>query len=114
MIGQLVLRFFVGGLGVSVFAAIGQGLKPDSFAGLFGAAPSVAAISLAFAASQHSASYVVTECEAMCLGAVALTIYSLVCAGLTRLRPLPVWLSAGSSWLVWLAVAAGLGFGFAR
>ena len=39
---QLVLRFVVGGLVVSLFTVIGDVLKPKSFAGLFGAAPSVA------------------------------------------------------------------------
>ena len=38
---QLVFRFLIGGFIVSVFAALGDVLKPKSFAGLFGAAPSV-------------------------------------------------------------------------
>jgi len=44
---QLAFRFIVGGLLVSFFAVIGDGLKPKSFAGLFGAAPSVALATLA-------------------------------------------------------------------
>jgi hypothetical protein len=111
MIEQLALRFAIGGIGVSAFAAVGQGLKPDSFAGLFGAAPSVAAVSLAFAAHEHSRAYVSAECEAMCLGAVALTLYSLACACLTRFERLPVWLAAGAGWAVWALVAADLHLG---
>jgi hypothetical protein len=34
---QLIFRFIVGGILVSLFAAIGDALKPKSFAGLFGA-----------------------------------------------------------------------------
>ncbi len=39
---QYLFRFVVGGVIVSAFAAVGGILKPKSFAGLFGAAPSVA------------------------------------------------------------------------
>lgn len=38
----LVFRFFVGGVVVSIFAILKDLLKPKSFAGLFGVAPSVA------------------------------------------------------------------------
>jgi hypothetical protein len=38
----LVFLFFVRGVVVSIFAILGDLLKPKSFAGLFGAAPSVA------------------------------------------------------------------------
>jgi tetrahydromethanopterin S-methyltransferase subunit C len=44
---QLVFRFLVGGLIVSLFAALADVLKPKSFAGLFGAAPSVGLATLA-------------------------------------------------------------------
>jgi hypothetical protein len=37
----LVFRFVVGGVVMSIFAILGDLLKPKSFAGLFGAAPSV-------------------------------------------------------------------------
>lgn len=43
---ELVLRFVIGGLAVSAFAALGDVLKPKSFAGLFGAAPSIALATL--------------------------------------------------------------------
>jgi hypothetical protein len=37
---ELVERFLLGGLIVSVFAVVGDMLRPRGFAGLFGAAPS--------------------------------------------------------------------------
>jgi hypothetical protein len=43
---QLVFRFAVGGLVVSLFAVLGDVLKPKTFGGLFGAAPSVALATL--------------------------------------------------------------------
>jgi hypothetical protein len=40
---QILVRFLVGGAVVSAFAIVGDLLKPESFAGLFGAAPSTVA-----------------------------------------------------------------------
>ena len=39
---EYCLRFLAGGIAVSAFAALGDTLRPKSFAGLFGAATSVA------------------------------------------------------------------------
>lgn len=38
----ILIRFLIGAVAVSIFAVLGDLLKPKSFAGLFGAAPSVA------------------------------------------------------------------------
>ena len=43
---EYILRFIVGGAIVSAFATLGDMLKPKSFAGLLGAAPSVALATL--------------------------------------------------------------------
>lgn len=43
-----VIRFFAGGFLVSLFAIVGDLLRSKSFAGLFGAAPSVTTLALAF------------------------------------------------------------------
>ena len=37
-----IVRFLIGGIVVSLFATLGDVLRPKSFAGLFGAAPSIA------------------------------------------------------------------------
>jgi hypothetical protein len=103
-----VLRFVAGGVIVSAFAILGDVLRPKSFAGLFGAAPSVALATLALAFSKESPGYVATEGRSMVLGAVALAAYSfVVCQALMRLRlsALPATLAA---MLVWLAVAVSL------
>ena len=42
-------RFLIGGLAVSVFALLGDMLRPKTFAGLFGAAPFVALATLGIA-----------------------------------------------------------------
>lgn len=52
---EYIIRFLVGGAVVSVFAMLGDVLRPKSFAGLFGAAPSVALATLGIAIYQHGA-----------------------------------------------------------
>lgn len=39
---EYIVRFLVGGLVVSSFAVLGEIFRPKSFAGIFGAAPSIA------------------------------------------------------------------------
>jgi hypothetical protein len=46
---EYMVRFIVGGLLVSLFAIIGDVVRPKSFAGLFGAAPSVTLATLGIA-----------------------------------------------------------------
>lgn len=49
---ELVWRFLLGGVLVSLFALTGDVVRPKRFAGLFGGAPSVALASLALAAAK--------------------------------------------------------------
>jgi hypothetical protein len=72
---QFLIRFAIGGLVVSVFAICGDVLRPKSFAGLFGAAPSVALASLGLTFKQNGAQYVAIEARSMMLGAVAFLVY---------------------------------------
>jgi uncharacterized membrane protein (GlpM family) len=100
-----VLKFLLGGAIVSLFAAIASGLKPKTFAGLFGAAPTVALASLGLAFSSDGARFVATLARSMVLGALALLAYSACTKALCRSR-LPVLLSAALSWAVWGLAAA--------
>ena len=99
------MRFLLGGLIVSVFAAIGEAFKPKTFSGLFGAAPSVALASLALAFHQHGATHVATLARWMIVGALALFVYCAVCVVIVRRARLPVWLEAAAAWFAWAAVA---------
>ena len=76
--GELVIRFVAGGVVVSAFALLGDILRPKSFAGLFGAAPSIAMVSMALAIGMHGPDYVATEARSMIAGAVALGVFSVV------------------------------------
>ena len=105
---EYLARFLIGGLAVSIFAVLGDALRPKSFAGLFGAAPSVALATLGIALLQHDSRYAAIQGQGMIWGAVALLVYSIaVCQILMRFRwnALPATLVA---LIVWLAVAVGL------
>jgi hypothetical protein len=105
---EYVVRFLVGGAVVSAFAMLGDILRPKSFAGLFGAAPSVALATLGIAIYQHGAGYAALQGQTMAPGAIALVVSSvLVCHLLVRarLRALPATLL---SLIMWLLVAFAL------
>ena len=80
MWGESLLRFALGGLVVSAFAVLGEVLKPKSFAGILGAAPSVAVVVLGLAVAQHGPAYGVSEARSMAVGSAALAVYSAVSA----------------------------------
>lgn len=104
---EYVVRFIVGGIVVSAFAMLGDVLRPKSFAGLFGAAPSIALATLGIAIYQDGAGYAALQSQAMMAGALALAVYSVVVCHLlirTRLQALPATLL---SLFVWLIVAFG-------
>jgi Protein of unknown function (DUF3147) len=105
---DLVVRFVLGGLVVSAFAAAGELFKPKTFSGLFGAAPSVAIASLALAFYQHGEDYVAIEARTMVVGAVAMAAYCAACVVVTRRTHVPVWLGAAAAWIVWFGAAGAL------
>lgn len=105
---EYLVRFLVGGVVVSAFAVLGDVLRPKSFAGLFGAAPSVALATLGIAVYRHGAGYAAIQSHSMVAGALALCIFSVVVCQLlvrARLRAAPATLLA---LIVWLAAALGL------
>lgn len=103
-----IIRFLAGGLIVSAFAILGDVLRPKSFAGLFGAAPSVALASLSLTFAKEGDAFVAIESRSMVLGALSFLIFCvIVCHLLMRWR-LSAILATGPSLLIWLTVAFGL------
>ena len=105
---EYLVRFIAGGVVVSAFAMRADVLRPKSFAGLLGAAPSVALATLGITIYQHGSEYAALQSQAMMAGATALAVYSVVVCQLlvrTRLRALPATLL---SLVVWLTAAFGL------
>jgi hypothetical protein len=73
---ELVLRFLIGGAVISTFALLGDVLRPKSFAGLFGAAPSIALATMGMTIAHHGKNYAAIEARSMVLGAIAFCLYA--------------------------------------
>lgn len=110
VLSEILIRFLIGGAIVSFFAILGDLFKPKSFAGLFGAAPSVALATLSLAILKDGKHYASTEVRSMELGALAFLVYaSLVARLLARHKTRALSVTA-SAILLWLAAAFGLWF----
>jgi hypothetical protein len=108
MLSEIAIRFLLGGFVVSLFAALSDVLKPKTFSGVFGAAPSVALASLFLSYNAHGATYVSTEGRSMIAGAAALFVYSAASARAMRMNASHPWLATLLLWSVWLVVAFSL------
>lgn len=105
MLGQLLIRFVVGGAVVSFFSVLGDVLKPKSFAGLFGAAPSVALATLALTVSTNGVLYARIESRSMIAGGIAFFVYAWAASQVLyrwKFRVLPV---AAGLLVAWLVIA---------
>ncbi len=108
---DIALRVLVGGIVVSGFAALGDVLKPKSFAGLFGAAPSVALATVALTVHQRGSTYASIEARSMILGGVAFFLYASLASRLMMRRKWAALPVSSVALLLWLAAALGLYFG---
>jgi|SRR4030095_12981481 uncharacterized membrane protein (GlpM family) len=107
---SFLLRFLIGGLVVCAFASLADTLKPKTFAGIFGAAPSVALATLALTVSQDGRTFAAEEARAMLAGAAAFAAYALTCLELiARWRWTPL-RATTASLVVWFASAATFWF----
>ena len=103
------MRFAIGGVVVSAFAALGDVLRPKSFAGLFGAAPSIALATLALTIARQGKEYASVEARSMILGATAFFVYAF---GVSQILMRRKWPALGASVAllpVWLISSLGLG-----
>jgi hypothetical protein len=100
---DLILRFVIGGIVVCAFVALGDVLKPKSFAGLFGAGPSIALATLGLTIAANEKIYAATEARSIIGGALAFFLYAYICSWLMlrrKLKAMPVTISALGLWLV--------------
>lgn len=110
-IGEFLARFLIGGAIVSFFAVLAEMFRPKSFAGLFGAAPSIALATIGITIAHHGKTYASLEARSMIFGALAFLLYA-ACVSwmLLRLKQraltatialMPVWFAASCAfWLV--------------
>jgi uncharacterized membrane protein (GlpM family) len=106
--GETFIRFIVGGLFVSAFAVLGDILKPKSFAGLFGAAPSVALATLVLTIHSQGRFFAAAEARSMIFGAIAFFVYACAVCQIIMRYKLSASIVASASILIWLVVAFGL------
>jgi hypothetical protein len=105
---ELLMRFLIGGVVISAFALLGDVLRPKSFAGLFGAAPSMALATVGITIAHQGKWYVATEARSMALGAIAFCVYAYA-AGLVLMR-----YKRSAAWTtlsllpIWLGISLGL------
>jgi uncharacterized membrane protein (GlpM family) len=93
---------------VSAFAVLGDSLRPKSFAGLFGAAPSIALATLILTVRSEGIAFAATEARSMIFGAIAFPVYaSVVCYVIMRFK-LSAAISASTLIILWLAIALGI------
>ncbi len=110
MLKVMLFRFLIGGAVVSAFSALGDTLKPKSFAGLFGAAPSVGLETLALTISTDGASYASTEARSMIAGAFAMFVYASLVLWVMFKYKLPALLISTSLITAWLVASFGIWF----
>jgi hypothetical protein len=104
---ELALRFAIGGIVVSLFAVLGDVFKPKSFAGLFGAAPSVAIATLGLAAVAHGNGYAAIEGRSMMVGAFAFMAYALACMWIMAKQRVGAAYVCSGALVIWMACAFG-------
>jgi uncharacterized protein DUF3147 len=108
MLKDILLRFIIGGTVVCIFSLLSDLFKPRRFAGLFGAAPSVALATIGLTVASQGKSYGATEARSMVGGAVALLVYaSCVAYTVFRCKTSPLWTTI-SLLVVWFAISFGV------
>jgi hypothetical protein len=113
-VGQLIFRFLAGGVIVTVFAALADALKPKSFAGLFGAAPSVGLATLTFTSVSQGTAYAALEARSMMAGAAAFLVYACISS---RMMLRWNWHAAQATIVAmtfWFGLSFALWYGFLR
>ena len=110
---DLLIRCLIGGLVISVFAILGDVIKPKSLAGTTAAAPAVALATLALTLHQKGVDYTALECRSMLAGAIAYLFFAVAVSYIgMRYKPkalvgavalMPLWaVVAAVLWAVWL------------
>jgi hypothetical protein len=106
----LIFRFVLGGIVVSLFAVLGDLLKPRSFAGLFSAAPSVALATLGLTILTDGKLYAAREGRSMIGGAASFFLYACLCIHLLVRNKWGATAASVFSFSAWFVGAFGLWF----
>ena len=109
---SLLIRFLIGGAMVCAFSLLGDIFRPKSFAGLFGAAPSVALATLLLSIATSGKAYAALEGRSMMAGALAFFVYATAVGFImmrhktsalwTTVALIPAWLGCALGlWMWW-------------
>jgi uncharacterized membrane protein (GlpM family) len=101
----MVIRFVVGGLVVSLFAMFSDALRPKSFAGLFGAAPSIALATLSLTIHKNGRAYAALESRSMLLGAIGFLVYATTVSWVLRRYHVSAMTAALASLPLWFVIS---------
>ncbi|MBV8137720.1 MAG: DUF3147 family protein [Deltaproteobacteria bacterium] len=102
---EITIRFVVGGLFVSLFALLGDVLRPKSFAGLFAAAPSVALATFILTIDIKGRVFAAAEARSMILGAAAFLIYGCAVCQIIMRYKLSASFVAPTAIFIWIVAA---------
>jgi hypothetical protein len=105
---EWVVRFLVGGTIISLFATVGDLVRPKGFAGLFAAAPSVALATLALTIDIEGRQFAAMEARSMIVGAIAFVVYAIVCLYLMGVKHMRVAPTATGGLAIWALVTWSL------
>jgi Protein of unknown function (DUF3147) len=105
---DILVRFLIGGLVVSFFSILADVLRPKSFAGLLGAAPSIALATLGLTIRHNGERYAAFEARSMVMGAIGFLLYALTVSWLLRRYRPATWKAAIGATPIWFMVAFGL------
>lgn len=112
--GEMIIRFLIGGAVVSAFAVLSEVYRPKSFAGLFNAAPSIALATLGITVAHYGKTYAAAEARSMVLGAIGFFCYAAAASWLL-MRFKPMTLVATVALIpVWFAASFGFWWVFGR
>lgn len=103
-----LIRFLIGGVVVSVFAALGDVFRPRILAGMFGAAPTIALATLGLTIATKGAEVVSLEGRSMLIGAVALSAHSPLASYLLLKRDWSSLPAALLAWMAWFVISFSL------
>jgi hypothetical protein len=107
-VNEILVRVVAGGVVVSLFALLGDLLKPKTFAGLFGAAPSIALATLVLTVMKDGKEYASLEARSMVMAAIAFFFYALAVSRLLLRKKWPVLPITTLSIVVWFIFSFGL------
>ncbi|WP_157877364.1 DUF3147 family protein [Streptomyces odonnellii] len=109
---EIVLKAFIGGLFVVVFALMAETVQPKRLAGVLAAAPSVALGGLILTVVFKGDLEAADAARGMAAGALAFTAYCLV--DVPVLGRFGAVRGSAAALVVWFAAAAGVAFAVAR